>query len=378
MLASTYEMVVAESEAGLRLDHYLVARRLPLTRSQLKRVIDLGLCQVNGSTARPSKRLKSTDQVTIAIPPPQPDHARPEAIELAILFEDQHLIVIDKPAGMVVHPAVGHRQGTLVNALLGHCQNLSGVGGTLRPGIVHRLDKLTSGVMVASKTDQAHLALAKQFAEHSVDRRYVAVVTGHLAQAQGVFDTFHGRHPTQRQRFTSRCQQGRRAVTHYRVLQLLRGATLIEAWLETGRTHQVRVHFADAGHAVLGDPIYGRLPSDKLARQQAQTIGRQALHAKVLGFEHPASGQRLRFASPMPPDMQAAVTALTETEHGTSTFTSQRGLSGIMRDPAKNAADGSATTVNIQRHPSCPFHEARINSVEAPSGTGSAISQLMI
>jgi 23S rRNA pseudouridine1911/1915/1917 synthase len=227
-----------------------------------------------------------------------------------VLYEDEQLIVVDKPAGMVVHPAAGHSSGTLVNALLGHCDNLSGIGGVLRPGIVHRLDKLTSGVLVASKTDEAHQGLAEQFSVHTVERRYVVVVAGRLAAARGTFDTFHGRHPTDRKRYTSRCDRGRRAVTHYEVRQPLRGASLVQATLETGRTHQVRVHFADAGHPVLGDPVYGRPPGHPEARRQGRALGRQALHAQVLGFVHPVTGQRLRFASPPPPDMQVVISAL--------------------------------------------------------------------
>jgi 23S rRNA pseudouridine1911/1915/1917 synthase len=235
-----------------------------------------------------------------------------------VLYEDEQLIVVDKPAGMVVHPAAGHSSGTLVNALLGHCDNLSGVGGVLRPGIVHRLDKLTSGVLVASKTDEAHQGLAEQFSAHTVERHYVVVVSGRPKSARGSFDTFHGRHPTDRKRYTSRGDRGRRAVTHYEVKQLLRGASLVQATLETGRTHQVRVHFADAGHPVLGDPVYGRPPGHPEARQQGKALGRQALHARVLGFVHPVTGQRLRFASPPPPDMQLVIQALSLEVDGTN------------------------------------------------------------
>lgn len=305
-----YELVVAASEEGQRLDRYLVARRLPRSRSQLKRFIDQGLCTVNGQVARPSRRLRSDDRVVMRLPPPEPDAALPEQIELTVLFEDEHLIVVDKPAGMVVHPAAGHSSGTLVNALLGHCGELSGVGGRLRPGIVHRLDKLTSGVMVASKSDAAHLGLAEQFAVHSVERCYEVLVSGHLERGRGTFDTLHGRHPSDRLRFTSRCAAGRRAVTHFEVERLLHGASLVQARLETGRTHQVRVHFADAGHPVLGDPLYGKLPAGRRARDVHRRLGRQALHAAVLGFAHPVSGQRLRFATPLPADMLRAVAAL--------------------------------------------------------------------
>jgi len=301
------------AEAGTRLDQYLAARSLPVSRSQLKRHIDAGRCRVNGEVARPAKKLHAADQIELELPPPEPDEALPEEIPLAVLFEDAALIVIDKPPGLVVHPAAGHRGGTLVNALLGHCQDLSGVGGKLRAGIVHRLDSLTSGVLVASKTDQAHLALAAQFAVHSVERRYLAVVAGRLPAPSGTFDTLHGRHPTDRKRFTSRCERGRRAVTHWRVLEELRGATLVEARLETGRTHQVRVHFAESGHGLLGDPVYGKPPADPVAREAGKRLGRQALHAQVLAFDHPLTGERLRFATPPPPDLQAL---LVELGHG--------------------------------------------------------------
>jgi 23S rRNA pseudouridine1911/1915/1917 synthase len=307
----SYELVVTEAEAGQRLDHYLTARSLPISRSQLKRHIDEGRCTVDGEPARPARKLHAGQQVSLELPPPEPDDALPEQIPLAVLFEDDQLIVIDKPAGLVVHPAAGHKSGTLVNALLGHCEGLSGVGGVQRAGIVHRLDRLTSGVMVASKTDEAHLGLAQQFAVHSVERRYLAAVAGR-PPAEGTFETLHGRHPTDRKRFSSRCKTGRRAVTHYRVLEALRGASLVEARLETGRTHQVRVHFAEAGHPVLGDPVYGRPPADPVAREQGKLLGRQALHAQVLAFDHPRTGERLRFVTPPPPDMQRLLAALRE------------------------------------------------------------------
>lgn len=308
---------MAQAEAGERLDRFLVARNLPLaSRSQVKRLVDQGLCQINDETARPAKRLRASDRVALEVPPPGPDRALPEAIELTVLYEDDDLIVVDKPAGMVVHPAAGHSSGTLVNALLGHCRALSGVGGTLRPGIVHRLDRLTSGVLVASKTDRAHLGLSDQFARHSVERCYLAVVAGRPCADSGTFDTFHGRHPTDRKRFTSRCAQGRRAVTHWEVVQALVGATVVQARLETGRTHQVRVHFADAGHPVLGDPMYGRPPADLRARAEGRQLGRQALHAQVLGFDHPVTGQRLRYASPLPADIQRLVECLQQDSRG--------------------------------------------------------------
>lgn len=312
VLENLYAFVVADLEQGQRLDQYLANRQLPHSRSQIKHLIDQGRCQVNQQIARPAKRLKPGDNVILSVPPPEPSEAIPEEIPLSVLYEDESLIVVDKPAGLVVHPAAGHRRGTLVNALLSHCKTLSGIGGVMRPGIVHRLDRLTSGVMVASKTDQAHMHLSAQFSVHSVERIYVAIISGHLPTPTGTFDTWYGRHPTERKRFTSRQVRNptRKAITHFRTLALLKGASLIEARLQTGRTHQVRVHFADAGHPVLGDPVYGRPPGDPMARAQARNLGRQALHAQVLGFNHPITGQRLRFASPMPLDMQAVLQAL--------------------------------------------------------------------
>jgi len=248
--------------------------------------------------------------VVFLLPAPQPSQVEAEDIPLNVLFEDDELIVVDKPAGMVVHPAPGHRYGTLVGALLHYCETLSGVGGELRPGIVHRLDKLTSGVMVASKTDAAHHGLAAQFAAHTIERRYLALIVGRPAKASGTFDTFHGRHPTDRKRYSSKVERGRRAVTHYRQIEALGAATLMEAQLETGRTHQVRVHFADAGHGLLGDPVYGRAGRDPDLRRIGQALDRQALHARILAFDHPCSGERLRFVTPPPADFMQAVEAL--------------------------------------------------------------------
>jgi 23S rRNA pseudouridine1911/1915/1917 synthase len=307
---SAYQFVVSDDEAGQRLDRYLVSRKLPRSRSQLKRQIDGGYCLVAGVAAKPARKLRSGETVFFFPPAPDPATVEAEAIELSILYEDDQLVVVDKPAGMVVHPAPGHRRGTLVGALLGHCDSLSGVGGVLRPGIVHRLDKLTSGVMVASKTDRAHEGLAEQFRRHSIERRYLALVEGQLVRGSGRFETLHGRHPTDRKRFTSRVDRGKSAVTSYQVVRRLRGASLVEATLDTGRTHQVRVHFADGGHPLLGDPQYGRVPGEPLLRRVARELGRQALHARVLAFGHPGTGQRLRFVAPVPPDMQRAIAAL--------------------------------------------------------------------
>ena len=305
-----YEFVVSAQDDGARLDQYLAAQQLPLTRSQIKRMLDRGACSVDGAPGRPATRLRAADTVLFTRPPPEPSTALPEQIPLDILFEDQHLIVVDKPAGMVVHPAPGHSSGTLVNALLGHSGQLAPGDDPLRPGIVHRLDKDTSGVMVATKTDAARLHLAQQFARHSMERRYLVLVSGALADARGTMDTLHGRHKHHRKRFSTRVNRGKRAVTHYQLLRRLTGATLVEARLQTGRTHQVRVHFADAGHPVLGDPVYGRAPTNPVAKAQAELLGRQALHARLLGFEHPVTSEQLCFETPPPEDMQAAIDAL--------------------------------------------------------------------
>ncbi|MCB9557023.1 MAG: RluA family pseudouridine synthase [Deltaproteobacteria bacterium] len=311
----SFQFTVAEHEAGQRLDRYLATRQLRHSRSQVKRYLDAGYCSVNGSPARPAQKLKQGDLVCFQPPPPEPDHVEPEAIDIAVLYEDHELVVIDKAAGMVVHPGAGHRHGTLVAALLNHCTELSGVGGRLRPGIVHRIDRLTSGVMVATKTDVAHQSLSAQFKSHTIDRCYQAVVAGQPPE-QGTFETLHGRHPTDRKRFSSKVKQGRRAVTHYRTLRRLDGATLVEARLETGRTHQVRVHFADAGYPLLGDPIYGRPPRSPRARAAASGIDRQALHAASLAFSHPTTGERLSFSSPLPNDMRSLINALLLPDNG--------------------------------------------------------------
>jgi 23S rRNA pseudouridine1911/1915/1917 synthase len=241
-------------------------------------------------------------------------------MDLDVLYEDEHIIVIDKPAGLVVHPAPGHPDSTLVNALLAHCRDLSGIGGELRPGIVHRLDKDTSGVMVATKTDAAHVALAEVFQAHRLEREYIALVApapAPPAPQQGTFSTLHGRHPVHRKQFTSRVQRGKPAITHWRLERHFgpdRGAGVMAAQvrcrLETGRTHQIRVHLSEHGMPVIGDPLYGHRYRDPELAALAHRLGRQALHAAVLGFAHPVTGAPLRFESPMPADMQSLAQSL--------------------------------------------------------------------
>jgi 23S rRNA pseudouridine1911/1915/1917 synthase len=297
-----------------RLDRFLVEVLPDLTRSQLKKLVDEGRVEIAGTPVKAGARLKGGEVLTVVVPPVASASALPQQIPLSILYEDRHLIVVDKPAGMVVHPAPGHQEGTLVNALLFHCQDLSGIGGELRPGIVHRLDRETSGVMVATKDDATHNHLAAQFHAHSITRRYVALVHGQLPQETGLVDKPIGRHPTDRKKMSSKGRAGRRAVTHWRVLRRFDQdrMTLVELSLETGRTHQIRVHFSEMNHPIVGDPTYGNSGrsaalADTRLRQSIRALGRQALHARILGFVHPASGEYLEFESPLPPDMQEII-----------------------------------------------------------------------
>ncbi|RMH44522.1 MAG: RluA family pseudouridine synthase [Deltaproteobacteria bacterium] len=306
------QRVVFEGADRVRLDQFvarIVSDRVrALSRAQAQRLIDAGDVTVNGAAARPGYRLRPGDAVEVVVRPPVEARAVPQDIPLTVLYEDEHLIAIDKPAGLVVHPAPGHPDGTLVNALLAHCRDLSGIGGALRPGIVHRLDKDTSGVMVATKTDAAHRALVDRFASgkgSAIEREYIAVVAPPPRAREGVFDTLHGRHPNDRKKFSSKVARGKRAVTHWRVVQDLAGAAVVRCTLATGRTHQIRVHFADAGSPVVGDAVYGRR-----RRPFADRIDRQALHAAVLAFAHPITGEPLRFESPLPDDMRRLIAAL--------------------------------------------------------------------
>ncbi len=334
------------AEAGLRLDLYLAGRGLPFSRSQIHRRIHEGEVRVDGAPGKPAQKLRPGQKVRFAPPPPRPVADQPEDLPLDVLFEDRHLIVVNKPAGMVVHPAPGHETGTLVNALLYHCGPLPlpppfkgpprdlgpgpkdepkdeeedadededapggglSIGGERRPGIVHRLDQGTSGVMVCAKDEPTLIGLQVQFQVHSIKRRYLALAEGVLAQ-EGTFRTRYGRHPTDRKRFTGKAGK-RQAVTHYVVVERLCGATLLEARLLTGRTHQIRVHFSEAGHPLLGDPLYGKRPRPPLLREVDKDLSRQALHARVLGFVHPVTGAELEFQAAPPEDFLAAAARL--------------------------------------------------------------------
>ena len=280
-----------------------------MSRSALKRLIEDGHVTVEGRAAKASTKLESGTRVIVLVPPPVAASALPEDIALDVVFEDEHLIVVNKPAGLVVHPAPGHPSGTLVNALVHHCGDLSGIGGELRPGIVHRIDKDTSGLIVATKSDDAHRGLAAMFAEHSIEREYLAFVAPPPRQESGSFETLYGRHPTSRKKFSSKVARGKTAITHYWRLQLFEGAALVRCRLETGRTHQIRVHFSDHGSPLIGDPLYARKKHGAIG-SLSDALGRQALHAAVLGFTHPITGEAQRFSSPLPADLQALASGL--------------------------------------------------------------------
>jgi 23S rRNA pseudouridine1911/1915/1917 synthase len=291
----TAQFRIEPAQAGARLDQFLAAQVPALSRSRLQALIREGHITVNAAPVKPGAKLRAGDAVDLAEPPAVPSETRPEDIALDVLFEDDDLIVMNKAAGMVVHPAAGNWAGTVVNALLHHCPALSGIGGTQRPGIVHRLDKETSGCLVAAKNDAAHHALSRQFAGREVTKIYLALAAGKLARLKGTIDAPIARHPVQRKKMAI-VAAGRAARTDYRVLGAYGTGTLVECTLHTGRTHQIRVHLKHLGHAVLGDEVYGKRAG----------FARQMLHAWKLGFTHPRTGERMNFQAPVPPDFLAA------------------------------------------------------------------------
>ena len=309
----TIDVRLAPAHAGWRLDRALADAVPTLSRERLKALIRGGAVEAEGKALRdPALKVRGEEAIRVAVPEPAPAHNEPQDIPLTIIFEDEHLLVIDKPAGLVVHPAAGNFDGTLVNALLHHCGgSLSGIGGVARPGIVHRIDKDTSGLLVVAKTDVAHEGLAKQFAAHSIDRRYLAIVNGVPKVKQGAVEAPLARSAANRKKIAIvEGDRGKRAVTHWRRLDVLKDAALVECRLETGRTHQVRVHMASIGHPLVGDPVYGRAGKTHGKILKELQFQRQALHAAELGFTHPATKHRLSFTSPMPPDMQELFNAL--------------------------------------------------------------------
>jgi len=301
-------LTLAEEDAGERLDRILARRCPEFSRSALQRWIEQGRVEQAGEVVSRKTKALAGAEVSIQPAPPEAMSAEPQDIPIGVLFEDAHLIIVDKPAGLVVHPAPGHPDGTLVNALLYHAE-VHGGGDPLRPGIVHRLDKDTSGVMVVAKTPQAHERLVEMFQQHALERAYLAIVLGRPPPSI-TYDTFHGRHPAHRKKFTSRSDRGRRAVTHLETVELLHGSALVRCRLETGRTHQIRVHLAEHGHPVLGDPVYGKSIGDPELRRVSTELGRQALHAVLLAFAHPITGEAMRFEIEPPASFQRALSSL--------------------------------------------------------------------
>lgn len=285
--------VVSEKYEEERIDHYLALLNESLTRSYLQKLIKTGAVLVNGKCVKASYRVEADDLVEVNIPEAVTPDILPENIPLDILYEDDDVILVNKPKGMVVHPAPGHYSGTIVNALMYHCgASLSGINGVMRPGIVHRIDKDTTGVVIACKNDYAHQAIADQLKEHSITRRYYALVCGNIKENEGTVEGAIGRHPTDRKRMAINYEHGKPAITHYKALERFGKYTWIECRLETGRTHQIRVHMASIGHPLLGDGVYGG--------ETRNSLTGQCLHAYVLGFVHPATNLYMEFSAPLP------------------------------------------------------------------------------
>ena len=317
------EFEIESMHAGQRLDAFLASRRdLGLSRSHVQKLISQGLVTVDGEASRASHRVEPGEAVRVQVPFPEPLAAEPEDIPIDVVYEDEHLIVLNKPRGMVVHPAAGHPRGTLVNALLAHCDHLSGIGGVCRPGIVHRLDRDTSGVMVVAKSDRVHQSLSEQIKARTAQRRYLCLVHGDVAAEEGTVETRIGRDPENRKKMAVLPEGGRDAVTHYRVLERFGDFTLVECALRTGRTHQIRVHMVHIGHPVAGDPVYGPRRPPRFRREMAKVMAvereepypedvaaleGQALHAYRLAFRHPVTGEAMEFYAPLPPDMERAI-----------------------------------------------------------------------
>ncbi len=309
MSSRTENFTIEHSLPGERLDVFLRKKFPAASRGVMQRLIEQGCIRVNGQTVKPTHTPRAGEQVEVHWPEARPAEAQPEDIPLDVLFEDQSLLVINKPAGLVVHPAAGHEEHTLVNALLHHCAgSLSGIGGVARPGIVHRLDKETSGCLVVAKNDETHLALAQQFAGRTVEKLYDALVIGLLARDAGEIRASIARHPTHRKRMAVHdAADGRFAHTSYRVLERLAHATHAEAEIHTGRTHQIRVHFQFIGHPLVGDKTYGAKANKKFADLTGYAAPRVMLHARQLSFVHPRTGKKAKFTAPLPEDFQAAV-----------------------------------------------------------------------
>ncbi|MDA0733773.1 MAG: RluA family pseudouridine synthase [Chloroflexi bacterium] len=285
------------SEGNLRLDQFLANQSMQLTRSRLHALISEGQVRLNGSLAKPSQKVRSGDNISLVVPPPRELDLTPEPIPLAVVYQDSQLIVINKPAGLSVHPGPGHPSGTLVNALLACCPDIQGIGGALRPGIVHRLDKDTSGLMMVAKTDRAHLHLSEQIKSRLVTKGYTALASGAMKSQEGVIDAPIARDPRNRKKMAV-VDGGKESRTRYRVVKQFDAGSLLEIYLESGRTHQIRVHLAHLGHPLVGDSVYGK---------RSPVLGRQFLHAHHLSFEHPVGGERLDFRTDLPEDLDLAL-----------------------------------------------------------------------
>ncbi|MGB8993308.1 MAG: RluA family pseudouridine synthase [Desulfobaccales bacterium] len=307
----TVRRKVEPEQAGSRLDQFLTGQ-LGWSRARLQKLLKSGRVLVNGAPRPASYRVRPGDAVAVNVPPPAPTHLAPEALPLEIIFEDDDLLVVNKPPHLVVHPGAGHRQGTLLNALVHHCPELQDIGEVSRPGLVHRLDKDTSGLIVAAKTALAHAALVAQFQTHAITKQYQALVWGRLPEAEGEIDREVGRHPTARQKMSVHARRGKRALTFWRVLKEFPGPlTLVELSPQTGRTHQLRVHLASEGHPVLGDATYGggvsRLAGHPKLQGLKPLVHRQLLHAWRLGITHPRTGEKLAWEAPLPEDFRVVV-----------------------------------------------------------------------
>ena len=294
-LFERYDWNVEPSDVSERIDKYITLQNEDWSRSQVQAWVKEGRVTVNGEPIKNNYKLQAEDEVTLRVPPPKEMTIEPEAMPLEIVYEDSDVVVVNKPRGLVVHPAPGHYSGTLVNGLPAHCKDLSGINGVLRPGIVHRIDKDTSGLLMVAKNDKAHVGLAEQLKEHTVDRKYVAIVHGVIPHEMGTIDAPIGRDPKNRQQMAVVFENSKPAVTHFVVLERFKEHTLVELKLETGRTHQIRVHMKYIGYPLAGDPKYG--PKDTL------DLDGQALHAKTLGFTHPRTGERLEFEAPLPKEL---------------------------------------------------------------------------
>ena len=309
-MSGAVSLFVSESDAGKRLD-VLLSEQTELSRSAVATLAEQGAVTVDGKPATKNLKVKAGSQIALFLPEPTPCEASPQDIPLSVVYEDGDLLVIDKPSGMVVHPAPGNPDGTLVNALLAHCKDsLSGIGGKLRPGIVHRIDKDTSGLLVVAKNDRTHAALSAALSTHSIARVYHALVRGGFSRDEGTVDLPIGRHPKDRKKMAViRDGTAREAVTHYRVLERFGGVTHLELRLETGRTHQIRVHMSHLGHPLLGDPVYGGTPTP-FEKRHAHLLHGQALHAAELSFVHPTTGEAMHFETPLPEEFERLLTIL--------------------------------------------------------------------